>query len=166
MGNSPGTELDEIDRMILGILSDDPRMPYSDIASELEKRGKQMSGEGIRYRVQHLFEATSTFFMLDPESHDWHVLRLSIGVDNSTDAKPVVIEELEEMPFWFLSSGVGSFDIYANVLARTLGEVDDLISAVRSIDEVETVDFFLETRRVIDVGKYFPLSESESDTHD
>lgn len=160
MGKSRSTGLDEIDRMILGILSDDPRTPYSDIAAELEKNGYQMSSEGIRYRVQHLFEATSTFFMLNPESHDWHVLRLSIGVDDSTDAKSAVIEELQEMSFWFLSSGIGSFDIYANVLAKTLGEVDDLITDVRSIDEVETVDFFLETHRMTDIRKYFPIDQS------
>jgi len=153
------SELDEIDRLILGILSDNPRTPYSDIAEELKQRGHEMSGEGIRYRVQHLFESTSTFFMLNPESHDWHVLRLSISVDDSPDAKSRVLTELQENSFWFLSSGVGSFDIYANVLAKTLGEVDDYIADVRSIEEVEAVDFFLETRRMTDMRDYFPIEE-------
>jgi len=161
MVKTQDTELDEIDRIILGILSDDPRIPYSDIAAELKERGYNMSGEGIRYRVQNLFEATSTFFMLNPESHDWHILRLSIGVDDSTDAKPLVLEELQDMPFWFLSSGVGSFDIYAVVLAKTLGEVDDFIANVRSINDVENVDFFLETHRITDMKKYFPLDDSQ-----
>jgi DNA-binding Lrp family transcriptional regulator len=151
--------LDEIDRIILEILSDNPRTPYSDIAEELKQRGHEMSGEGIRYRVQHLFESTSTFFMLNPESHDWHVLRLSISVDDSPDAKSRVLTELQEASFWFLSSGVGSFDIYANVLAKTLGEVDDYIADVRSIEEVESVDFFLETRRMTDMRDYFPIEE-------
>lgn len=153
------SELDEIDRLILGILSDNPRTPYSDIAEALKQRGHEMSGEGIRYRVQHLFESTSTFFMLNPESHDWHVLRLSISVDDSPDAKSRVLTELQENSFWFLSSGVGSFDIYANVLAKTLGEVDDYIADVRSIEEVESVDFFLETRRMTDMRDYFPIEE-------
>lgn len=159
MTGSERTELDEIDRLILGILSDDPRTPYSDIAEELKRRGHEMSGEGIRYRVKHLFESTSTFFMLNPESHDWHVLRLSISVDDSTDAKSRVLAELQEMSFWFLSSGVGSFDIYANVLAKTLGEVDSYIAGVRAIEEVESVDFFLETRRMTDMRNYFPIEE-------
>lgn len=153
------SELDEIDRIILGILSDNPRTPYSDIAEELKQRGHEMSGEGIRYRVQHLFDSTSTFFMLNPESHDWHVLRLSISVDDSPNAKSRVLTELQEKSFWFLSSGVGSFDIYANVLAKTLGEVDDHIADVRSIEEVESVDFFLETRRMTDMRDYFPIEE-------
>ncbi|MFB6165043.1 MAG: Lrp/AsnC family transcriptional regulator [Haloarculaceae archaeon] len=161
MANSRSTELDEIDRIILSILADNPRTPYSDIADEVNRRGYEKSGEGIRYRVQKLFEATSTFFMLNPESHDWHVLRLAISVDDSTDAKPDVMGELQEMPFWFLSSGVGSFDIYANVLATTLGEVDDYIAAVRSIEEVDHVDFFLETHRVTDATKYFPPENDE-----
>lgn len=159
MTGSSNAGLDEIDRIILGILSEDPRTPYGDIAAEINERGYDMSGEGIRYRVQNLFESTSTFFMLNPESHDWHVLRLSIGVDDSASAKQIVIEALQEMPFWFISSGVGSFDIYANVLAKTLQEVDDYIDNVRSIDEVENVDFFLETQRFTDARKYFPVED-------
>ena len=160
MPDTHDSGLDEIDRLILSILSDNPRKPYSDIATELEKRGHEMSGEGIRYRVQNLFEATSTFFMLNPESHDWHVLRLSISVDDSPGAKSTTIEELQEMSFWFISSGVGSFDIYAVVLAKTLGEVDNCIGRVRSIEAVESVDFFLETNRLTDMRKYFPIEET------
>lgn len=164
MSSPPTNGLDEIDRIILGILSRDPRTPYSDIAAELEERGHEMSGEGIRYRVQNLFEATSTFFMLDPEAHDWHVLRLSIDIDDSPEGKQVVIEKLQEMPFWFISSGVGSFDIYANVLTETLGEVEECIGDVRGIDEVESVKFFLETHRETDVRKYFPYTSRTSDS--
>lgn len=38
MGRSRTPELDEIDLMIVDILSDDPRTPNSDIAAELETR--------------------------------------------------------------------------------------------------------------------------------
>ncbi|WP_247730315.1 Lrp/AsnC family transcriptional regulator [Halovivax limisalsi] len=160
MANPPTDGLDEIDRIILGILSEDPRTPYSDISERLERRGHEMSGEGIRYRVQNLFESTSTFFMLDPNVHDWHVLRLSITVDDAPDAKASVKETLSELPYWFISSGVGSVDIYAVRLAESLADVEESTDAVRAIEGVESVDFFLETRRETDMRKYFPTSES------
>lgn len=152
--------MDDIDRIILGILSDNPRTPYSDIAAELEDRGYEMSGEGIRYRVQNLFEATSTFFMLDPEEHDWHVLRLVVSVADAPGAKDRTVEAIQEMPFWFISSGIGSFDVYAVATAMTTAEVDDLLGEVRGIEDVEDVEFFLETNRSTDVSKYFPMREA------
>lgn len=160
MKQSQTNGLDEIDRIILGILSRDPRTPYADIATELEERGFEMSGEGIRYRVQNLFEATSTFFMLDPEAHDWQVLRLSLRTNDSAGAKQAVIEKMQAMPFWFISSGVGLFDVYAVALAKTLGEADEYIDAVRSIEQVTNVEFFLETHRITNMNKYFPIDES------
>ncbi|WP_254861519.1 Lrp/AsnC family transcriptional regulator [Halovivax gelatinilyticus] len=159
MASSPMDGLDEIDRIILGILSNDPRTPYADISQQLDQRGYEMSGEGIRYRVQNLFESTSTFFMLNPNAHDWHVLRLSITVSDTPNAKQVVKDTLAEMPYWFISSGVGSFDVYAVRMAESLGDVDDSIDAVRAIEQVENVEFFLETHRKTDMGKYFPTSD-------
>jgi len=160
MGSSPMEEMDEIDRIILGILSENPRTPYSDIAAELEERGHDMSGEGIRYRVQDLFDATSTFFMLDPEEHDWFVLRLAVSVVDAPDAKDDTIVSLQEGPWWFISSGIGSFDIYAVATAQTTQDVDALLAAVRGIDHVDGVDFFLETHRSTDMNKYFPLHDA------
>lgn len=160
MANPSTDGLDEIDRIILGILSEDPRTPYSDISEQLERRGHEMSGEGIRYRVQNLFDSTSTFFMLDPNAHDWQVLRLSISVDDTPDAKATVTETLGELPYWFVSSGVGSVDVYAVRMAESLADVEDSIDAVRAIEGVESVDFFLETHRETDMRKYFPTAES------
>jgi DNA-binding Lrp family transcriptional regulator len=150
-----GTEgMDEIDRSILGLLSEDPRMPYSDIAQRLEERGYSMSSEGIRYRVQHLFDATSTFFMLDPEEHDWHVLRLSITVADEADARRKVEAKLSEMPFWFISAGFGSFDVYAVATSPSTRHLDGLLSEVRGLEFVEDIGYFVETHRDVDVRKY------------
>lgn len=160
MGTVPMEELDEIDRIILGILSENPRTPYSDIANELDERGHDMSGEGIRYRVQNLFDSTSTFFMLDPEQHDWQVLRCAISVADRQDARADVIESLEEKPFWFISSGFGSFEVYAVATAATTAQVDSLLEELRGIEDVRDVDFFLETRRSTDVRKYFPMADA------
>ena len=134
-------------------------MPYSDISELLEDRGFEMSSEGIRYRVQNLFETTSTFFMIDPEEHDWLVLRTAITVVDEHDAKEQAIDKLRDDPFWFVSSGFGSFDIYAVATAPTTNEVDDLLNDLRGIDPVADVEYFIETHRIVDINKYLPIPD-------
>ncbi|WP_129113544.1 Lrp/AsnC family transcriptional regulator [Halegenticoccus tardaugens] len=157
--NGPG-EMDEIDRIVLGILASNPRTPYSEISDRLEERGYQMSSEGIRYRAQNLFETTSTFFMIDPAEHNWLVLRTAITVVNEADAKERTVEMLREDPFWFISSGFGSFDIYAVATAPTTHEVDDLLNGLRRIECIADVEYFIETNRTIDISKYLPVPDS------
>lgn len=152
--------MDEIDRIVLGILASNPRMPYSDISSLLEERGYEMSSEGIRYRVQNLFDTTSTFFMIDPKEHDWLVLRTALTVVDEPDAKERAIETLRDDPFWFISSGFGSFDIYAVAIAPTTNEIDDLLNDLRGIDLIADVEYFIETHRTVDINKYLPILDS------
>ncbi|ODR83486.1 hypothetical protein BG842_12825 [Haladaptatus sp. W1] len=151
--------MDEIDRIVLGILASDPRKPYSDISSLLEERGYEMSSEGIRYRVQNLFDTTSTFFMIDPEEHDWLVLRTAITVVDEPDAKERAIQTLRDDPFWFISSGFGSFDIYAVATAPTTNHVDNLLNDLRGIELVADVEYFIETNRTIDINNYLPIPD-------
>lgn len=157
--NRPG-EMDEIDRIVLGILASNPRTPYSDISDRLEDRGFEMSSEGIRYRVQNLFETTSTFFMIDPGEHDWLVLRTAITVVDEPEAKERAIEALRDDPFWFISSGFGSFDIYAVATAPTTHEVDELLYGLRGIDFIDGVEYFIETDRTVNISDYLPISGS------
>lgn len=153
--------LDDIDRVILGILANDPRTPYADISSILQNEGHEMSSEGIRNRVQRLFDMTSTFFMLRPETHNWHVLRLSITITDSEGAKERVMNYLEENHFWFLSRGFGSFDIYAIASAPSLDVMETVLTDVRSLGDVVDVRFFIETQRAVDMDMYFPMEWDE-----
>jgi len=157
--------MDEIDRMILGILNENPRTPYPEIADRLADRGFDMSSQGIRYRVENLFEATSVFFTFRPEEANWHIVRLALSVEGGEEGRESAIERLQELPFWFVGSGFGSFDLYAVATVPGTGDVDDLLMDVRSIDPVSSVEYLLETDRVVDVEKYYPV-ESSSDEDD
>jgi DNA-binding Lrp family transcriptional regulator len=149
----PVDELDEIDHTILRILAQDPRTPYSDIAEKLEEEGYQMSSEGIRYRVSKLFETTSVLLMTAPKEHGWQVMRLLIRSDDDTP-KDEAFDRLTEMEFWMVCRVMGSFDFYAVATVPSNREADDLISRVRELDAVATVDHALETDRETNTDNY------------
>lgn len=146
--------LDEIDRTILRILSQDPRTPYSDIAAKLEEEGHEMSSEGIRYRVSNLFESTSVILQTDPMEHGWEVIRLFVRVDNEPDAKAQTFVDLSEMNLWMVCRTLGTFDLYGVATVQSNHAADELLSSVRELDHVEQVEYSIETDRKTDVDKY------------
>lgn len=149
--------LDDIDRTILRILAQDPRVPYSDIAERLGEEGHEMSSEGIRYRVSSLFETTSILLLTAPKEHGWEVMRLFIDVDNAPDAKQEAFATLSEMEFWMACKGIGSCDLYAVATVESTRDADELINQVRGIEHVNEVKHFLETDRETDVNNYLSL---------
>lgn len=149
--------LDEIDRAILRILSQDPRKPYSDIAADLKEEGYEMSGEGIRYRVTRLFDTTSILLLAAPKEHGWEVLRLFILTENFENAKERAVKALSEMDFWLVCRIVGSFDMYAVATVQSNHEADRLISDVRELESVANVEFAFETGRETNVENYLAL---------
>lgn len=156
MGSQSRETMDDIDRIIMGILATNPRTPYSDIAEELDQQGYQMSSEGIRYRVQNLFESTSPFFMLDPKEHEWYIVRVMIHATDESGAREELIERLTELPFWFVSSGFGSFDVYAIATAPGMAEIEELLDGTRSIELIDGYDYNIETKRLVDLKEYLP----------
>lgn len=147
-------DVDKLDRLILKVLADDPRAPYSDIAEEIAEEGYEMSSEGIRYRVAKLFEQTSIFFLLAPSEHDWEIVRMNISVSDEPGAKGQAFEEISEMPFWLVCRGVGTYDIYAAGTAPSNVEVDELIRDVEELDVVVDVGYSIETNRDTNVDDY------------
>lgn len=149
--------LDEIDWEILRLLAADPRRPYSDISEELRIRGHEMSGEGIRYRVDKILDTMSIFFLLHPNEQDWEVIIFLINVDNEPGAKEQLAEELFGGKFWFVSRGFGSFDVYAIATAATTNDIEGLLTEVRGYDHVTNVDYLVETHRELEISNYFPI---------
>lgn len=147
-------EMDDIDRHILRILAEDPRLPYSDIADQLSEVGADMSSEGVRYRVSNLFDSTSIHLLTAPQHYGWNVLRLSITVENEPGAKDRIFGKLSEMPVWMSCRVFGSFDFYAVATTETLADADRLVDDVREMEGVDTVEFSLETQRQTDIGSY------------
>lgn len=146
--------LDEIDRILLRILAQEPRAPYSEIAEQLEEEGHEMTGEGIRYRISKLYDSTSLLLLTTPKEHGWENLRLLVSTANSPNAKEEAYQKLSEMDFWIVCRGIGSFDLYANATVPSNGEAERLVSEVRELECVEEVHYYFETERRTNYDNY------------
>lgn len=154
------SDLDEIDRIILRILAQDPRAPYSDIAERLKEEGHEMSGEGIRHRVSNILDRTSIFFLLAPEEHTWEIVRVAVHAGDDEGDKAAAFETLSDMKFWLVCRGFGDFDFYAVASAASTQEIDELVSEVRELDVIEEVEYSLETNRRTDVNDYLDVQKT------
>lgn len=147
-------DADELDRLILKALAEGPRTPYSDIAEQLAEEGHEMSSEGVRHRVSNLLDRTSIFFLLEPDEHEWEIVRLAIRVGDEPGSKAEAMAEIAEMSFWLVTRGIGTFDIYAVATAATNTDVDELVSRVEELDDVVDVEHSIETTRDTNVDDY------------
>lgn len=157
--------IDDIDSLILQILSSDPRAPYSEIAAKLEEAGYEMSSEGIRYRVSKLIDTTTVFFLLDPEDISWEIVRVSVKAVDEEGAKDAAFRKLADMRLWHVTRGLGTYDVYAVGMAPTMGEIDDLVTEIREHDAIDTVNHIVVTDRETNMDDYYfsPDSLDSSD---
>lgn len=146
---------DEIDRLILKKLSSNPRIPYADIADYLAREGHEMSSEGVRGRVSKLLEQTSIFFLIDTQQHQWEIVRLVVTTAEAPSARERVFEDVSDLPFWIVTDGLGSFDIYAVAAVASVVEANQLVTEVEEMEGVENVEFSVETNRNANVDDYF-----------
>lgn len=154
-------DADELDRLILKALAEGPRTPYSDIAEQLAEEGHEMSSEGVRHRVSKLLDRTSIFFLLEPEEHEWEIVRLAVSVSDEPRAKGEAMEAIAEMSFWLVTRGIGTYDIYAVATAATNSRVDELVSRVEELDTVVDVEHSIETSRNTNVDDYLSAGQRD-----
>ncbi|MFB6122333.1 MAG: Lrp/AsnC family transcriptional regulator [Haloferacaceae archaeon] len=147
-------DFDDIDDQLLDILADDPRMPYSDIARELADAGYDMSTEGVRYRVSKILDATTVFFLLNPEEYPWEIFRIAVSATDDPDAKREAYDLLTDLPFWNVARGLGSYDIYAVGSARSLADVDRILTYLRERSPIDSVEYIVVTERNRDMSRY------------
>jgi len=157
--NSKRSRIDEIDRHLLAILSEDPRLPYSEITEELAEEGFEMSSEAIRQRVSSLLRLTTNFFLLRPENHQWEIVVITVETKGGGATKQAVFEELSDLNFWFVGSGFGTIDIYGVATVNSTADIDELVNDVRDVNGTETVDFFIETNRSTAIGRYLQVAK-------
>jgi DNA-binding Lrp family transcriptional regulator len=153
---SPKT-IDELDRQILGILAQDPRLPYSEISDRLETAGFELSSEAVRQRVSDLFEITTNFFLVRPDTHEWELVLVTVRTKNESGAKQKTFEAMSDMDYWFVGSGFGTIDIYAVATVDSTRKVDALINSTKNMDSVTDLDYFIETDRATAVERYLQV---------
>jgi DNA-binding Lrp family transcriptional regulator len=159
---------DEIDKQILDVLSDDPRIPYSKLAEQIADSGYEMSTEGVRYRVSKILETTTVFFLLEPQQLSWEVIRLTITTIDKPDAKKDMFQIVSEMPFWHVSRGIGTYDLFAVGSAPSMNAVDALVTTIQEHEYVKDIEYTVVTERNRDMESYLsmdylPVSEESGD---
>ncbi|GAA0250869.1 AsnC family transcriptional regulator [Haladaptatus pallidirubidus] len=154
---------DEIDSEILRLLAADPRAPYSEIADHLEAAGYEMSSEGIRYRVSKLLDATTVFFLLDPEDVSWEIVRIAVKAVDESEAKTKTFEKIADMRFWHVTRGIGTYDVYAVGMAPTLAKVDELVTTIEEYEFVENVEHIVVTERESAMSDYYLSEDAPTD---
>ena len=148
---------DEIDTEILQILSENPRTPYGDIQERIEEQGHEMSTEGIRYRVSKIFDRTTPFFLLDPMELDWEILRIAAKAVDEPGSKGAAFEFISSLPFWHVSKGIGTFDLFGVGTAPTMKDIDHLVTEIEESELIESVDYLVVTERNRDMNSYLSL---------
>ncbi|MFB6220663.1 MAG: Lrp/AsnC family transcriptional regulator [Halolamina sp.] len=146
---------DEIDTQILVILSEDPRMSYQNLSRRLAEEGYEMSAEGVRHRVTDLLEATTPFFLLDPEHLTWEIVRISVRATDDPGAKEQAFERIADMPFWHVTKGIGTYDVYGVGMAPALEDVEEMVTEIREYDCVAKTDHIVVTERASDLEDYY-----------
>lgn len=155
---------DEIDTQILVILSEDPRMSYQALSERLAEKGYEMSAEGVRHRVTDLMEATTPFFLLDPEHLSWEIVRISVRATDGPGDKQDAFERITELPFWHVTKGLGTYDVYAVGMAPTLEDVEAMVTEIREYDCVDRIDHIVVTERASDLEDYYRQEMREDNT--
>jgi len=155
MTESPFNAFDAIDTQILVVLSEDPRMSYQKLSQRLSEEGYEMSAEGVRQRVTDLMAATTPFFLLDPEQLAWEIVRISVRATDGPGDKDEAFERIATLPFWHLTKGIGTYDVYGVGMAPTIAEVEEMIAEIRGYDCVDRIDFIVVTDRRSDLEDYY-----------
>lgn len=148
---------DDIDGVILRALAENPRVPYSEITATLAEMGYEMSPEGVRYRVDKIIDLTTVFFLVDPQAVSWEILRVAVSTKDTEDAKREAFELLCEQPFWHVSRGIGTYDLYAVGSLPSLRKVDELVATVSEADCVSEVEYIVVTERNQDMTQYLNM---------
>lgn len=148
---------DEIDTEILQILTENPRTPYAEIQERIKEQGHEMSTEGIRYRVSKIFDRTTPFFLLDPKRIDWEIVRIAAKTADKPGAKDDAFEFICSLPFWHVSKGIGTFDLFGVGTAPSMKDVEELITEIRESHLIDQIDYLIVTERNRDMNSYLSL---------
>jgi DNA-binding Lrp family transcriptional regulator len=141
MAAVPRTDMDELDRQILGVLRRDSRTPYTEIADEVG------TSEGtVRNRVERMNEegVIERFTVTTRTGNVKAMIEISVEVHVDTSAVSERMADWEEVDFvWQVS---GEDDIVLVVDCVDTGAVNELITDAREMDDVKST----KTRLILD----------------
>ncbi|WP_367326371.1 Lrp/AsnC family transcriptional regulator [Streptomyces sp. HUAS ZL42] len=134
--------MDAVDKTLIRLLQQDGRASYTDLGKEVG-----LSAPAVRTRVQRLTESGLLQFaaVTDPLKLGLPVMAL-LGI--KVDGGPrEIIDALERIDsVIYLVATAGSFDLFAEVVCRTMDElsavINDDIRTITGVREVESFPYF------------------------
>lgn len=138
--------LDDIDVVILEELRKNPRESLRTIEAFLKKRGLKATPETIRKRIKNLNKNIE--FQLLPKFDVFGLdnIILLIKVRGAKKARKRVIEILHKVNGFGVAELIGSYDIIGFVAIKKGLELGKIIDSIKSLPEVEDVEYFLITK--------------------
>ncbi|MBA4866914.1 Lrp/AsnC family transcriptional regulator [Streptomyces sp. PSKA54] len=132
-------ELDTVDKTLIRRLQQDGRTSYTDLGKEVG-----LSAPAVRARVQRLTESGLLQFaaVTDPLKLGLPVMAL-IGIKVEGRLREIIntLESIDSVIY--LVSTAGSFDLFAEVVCRTMDELSEVINdSIRPIPGVREVESF------------------------
>jgi DNA-binding Lrp family transcriptional regulator len=142
--------LDELDRQILGLLSDDARLSYREIARKLGT-----SHANIASRIENMHQKgviRGYTVILNPEFFNLYPLCLQISVKPGAEVATIgkTLANLEEVSI--VSRVTGQCDLLVLALCKDKAQAVDLMSKVSKIQGIDRI----ESHVVIEVMKLVP----------
>ncbi len=134
-------QLDETDRRIVARLQYDGRMPFTDIAAELD-----LSEGAVRRRVKRMIESgvLQIVGVVEPQYLDWQAAGM-IGVTvqaGEVDAVAHQIAQFPEVSYLFMASG--GFDLFAEVYCKDMDHfVSFLNQKLQKVPGVQRTETFM-----------------------
>jgi Lrp/AsnC family transcriptional regulator for asnA, asnC and gidA len=139
-----GSQVDDLDRLILQTLQEDGRAPFTQIAKQAN-----VSETTIRTRYQSLVERgiVRTVGIVDPYALGFQAPAL-IAVSAEPGAADRVAKAIGALPeVSYLVMTLGSFDLFVEVFCRDLPHLTDLITRqIRQIPGVRSIETLMIAR--------------------
>ena len=128
-------QLDEIDKKILDFLVENTRMPFTEIAKQMD-----VSAGTIHVRVKKMEDAgiiMGSSLVLDYDKLGYSFIAY-VGVFlNNTSQTKFVLERINEIPFVTVASvTTGKFNIFCKIRAKDTKHAKDVIFMIDDIDGV------------------------------
>jgi Lrp/AsnC family transcriptional regulator for asnA, asnC and gidA len=133
--------LDETDRAIVARLQYDGRMPFTEIAAEME-----LSEGAVRRRVKRMVDdgVLQIVGIVEPQFLDWQAAAM-IGVTVQAGQIEVAAEQIAQLPevtYLFMSSG--GFDLFVEAYCRDRAHFASFLSQkLQKVPGVERTETFM-----------------------
>ncbi|MFC7192382.1 hypothetical protein ACFQL7_22915 [Halocatena marina] len=91
----------------------------------------------------------------------WEIVRIAVKATNADSMKDEAFDRISEMPFWHVTRGIGTYDVYAVGMAPSMRKIDEFVTTIREFDCVENIEHIVVTERRSNLDDYYRTDTEE-----